>query len=133
MARHRIGVIVDNMRLARWQADALRTIAPDHDFIVYNCVNSRPARRRVRHALYYLLNLFAIRNRLTRALPFPSDLAVAAKVDFGSTYEGNWQHLPASLVTQIVADQPQVLVKFGMGLLRVPPAADLSVPILSYH
>jgi hypothetical protein len=53
--RRRIGVIVDRNSLARWQAQALRTLAEDFDFIVYSCKNSRPGRRQLRHSLYYLV------------------------------------------------------------------------------
>jgi len=133
MGRTTIGVIVDNGCLARWQADALRTLTSDHDFIVYNCLNSRPGKRRLRHALYYLLNLGTVRNAQTRRGPIPPDIRPVATVDFESVHDGSWQSLPNSLIDRIRADQPTVLVKFGMGLLTVPPKSDLPTPILSYH
>jgi hypothetical protein len=133
MGRTTIGVIVDNGCLARWQADALRTLTSDHDFIVYNCLNSRPGKRRLRHALYYLLNLGTVRNAQTRRGPMPSDIRPVATVDFESAHDGSWQSLPDFLIDRIRADQPKVLVKFGMGLLTVPPETALPTPILSYH
>ena len=72
------------MQLARWQADALRTLAPDHDLVICNCLNGHGSRRRAKHALYYLLNLWAIRNSQTRRVAFPSDLRpIAAHRDIG--------------------------------------------------
>ena len=133
MGRTTIGVIVDNGQLARWQADALRTLTSDHDLIVYNCLNSRAGKRRPRHALYYLLNLGTVRNAQTRRGPIPPDIRPVATVDFESVHDGSWQSLPNSLIDRIRADQPTVLVKFGMGLLTVPPKSDLPTPILSYH
>ena len=126
-------MIVDGRHLARWQAESVRAIASDHDFIVYNCTNTVAAPRRARHALYYLLNLFTIRNAWTRSVPLPSDLDIADVVDFEAIPDGNWQALPDALLKRIVADAPLAIVKFGMGLLRVPPKEVLAVPILSYH
>lgn len=129
----KIGVIVDNGRLAIWQAEALRRLGPEAELIVYDCRNSRPERRRLRFALYYLLNLVTIRNPLTRGVEVPAELRVIARRPFQSEWEGAWQRLPRSLLGIICGDAPDVLVKFGMGLLRVPDAAELPVPILSYH
>jgi len=53
--------------------------------------------------------------------------------DFSAEYEGAWQRLPPALLAKIARDQPAVIVKFGLSLLRVPPATDLAAPILSYH
>ena len=131
--RPQVGIIVDNGLLARWQALALRTISEKYELLLYNCTNSRPARRRPRHALYYLLNLLAIRNRETRLVQFPADVPLKGSVDFEAEYRGNWQELPETLLQQIAEDRPIALVKFGMGLLRVPDKSRLAAPILSYH
>jgi hypothetical protein len=128
----RIGIIVDNMRVARWQAMALGRLDEAHLYFFYNCTNSRPSRRRPRHSLYYLLNLGSVRNRLTRMTALP-DLPVGARIDFEAQHEGAWQRLPDSLLERIRRDGPEVIVKFGMGLLRVPNHDALPVPILSYH
>lgn len=129
----RIGVILDGTRITRWQAEALETLAGEAEFIVYSCTNTVSGKRQLRHGLYYLLNLFTIRNRLTRSIEFPSILSVAARRRFEAINEGSWQSLPAHLLTSIAQDRPAVIVKFGMGLLRIPPPEQLSVPILSYH
>jgi hypothetical protein len=131
--RRRIGVIVDRNSLARWQAEALRTLADDFEFIVYSCTNSRPARRRLRHALYYLLNLLTIRNPQTSRVPWPADLPLLNKREFDSTEQRGWQELPADLLEELRKDGVAAIIKFGMGLLRIPSADRLSVPILSYH
>lgn len=132
-ARLRIGVIVDRHELARWQAEALRTLTSDTDLLIYSCNNSIPSKPRPAHALYYLLNLFTVRNRLTRRSPWPADLPAISVREFDVSHDGNWQELPRALIDQLRDDRIDVIVKFGMGLLRVPPAEQLSVPILSYH
>ena len=132
MARLRIGVLVDRMALARWQLEALRVLADDADFCVYNCANPRSEQRRFRYALYYLLNLFTIRNRLTRIVPLSGGgLPIVSTTDFEVHHHGAWQALPSPLLEQFRDDGITVIVKFGLGLLRVP--AELEVPILSYH
>ena len=128
-----IGVILDGTRLARWQADALETLADGAEFVIYSCETRAPAKRRLRHGLYYLLNLFTIRNRLTRTVDLPPALKVIGRDSFAAPCEGAWQSLPDDLLETIQSELPDVLVKFGMGLLTVPPPEQLAVPILSYH
>ena len=129
----KIGVILDSGHLARWQADALATIADEAEFVVYRCENGAPARRSPRHAFYYLLNLFTIRNSQTRGVDLPKNLRVAARRPFRAETEGAWQRLPPDLLKSVAHDRPVVLIKFGMGLLKVPSPDQLGVPILSYH
>ncbi|WP_309662913.1 hypothetical protein [Sphingomonas sp.] len=129
----KIGLIVDNLHIARWQADALARLPPECEILVYNCTNSRPSRRSLEHALYYGLNLACLRTRTTAQVRLPEALKVAGRMDFAAEYEGAWQRLPQPLLDKIAADQPALLLKFGMGLLRVPAASELAIPILSYH
>jgi hypothetical protein len=129
----KIGVILDGMRLARWQADALQTLAGGAEFIIYSCTSHAPAKRRARHAFYYLLNLVTVRNPLTREIALPETLPVRRTCTFKALTEGSWQRLPPEVHGAIEADGVEVLIKFGMGLLRVPPPDQLEVPILSYH
>jgi hypothetical protein len=129
----KIGVILDDLRISQWQADALARVPGDCEFLVYNCTNSRASRRSLKHGLYYALNLTSLRNHMTARVPLPEALNAADKMDFEADHEGAWQCFPHGLLSKIIADQPALLVKFGMGLLRVPTASDLPVPILSYH
>ena len=132
-SRLRVGVIVDRGMLADWQARALLTLTDEADLLVYNCRNTLPAPRRARHAFYYLLNLVTIRNPLTRRQPWPASLPAASIHDFDALEDGAWQRLPGELIERLRTDGVEVLIKFGMGLLRIPTADQLQVPILSYH
>lgn len=130
----KIGVLCDHGMVSTWQARALDLLGDDHEIIVYNCTNGKPAARRARHALYYLLNVFTIRNPLTRSVAIgPPRFRIVKTTSFAAEYEGAWQRLPALLLDTISADRPDVILKFGMSLLRVPPKAELAPPILSYH
>ena len=129
----KIGLIVDNLQIARWQADALARLQEGCEFLVYNCTNSRASRRSLKHALYYALNLASLRTRTTASVPLPQTIKIAGNRDFEAEYDGAWQRLPQPLLDKIATEQPALLLKFGMGLLRVPPAGALPCPILSYH
>lgn len=129
--RMRVGVIVDRLQVTAWQAEALRSLGSEARFIIYNCTNSEAPRRRLRHAGYYLLRLLSLNLRIMKSVPFPSDLHGIATFDFQSGNDGAWQTLPAHLLNRMQNDAPEVLLKFGMGLLRVP--SHLAIPILSYH
>lgn len=129
----KIGVILDRSMLARWQAKALLSVADECAFVIYNCTSPTPARRRLRHAFYYILNLLTVRNRMTRKVSLPAGLNVTCIRTFSASSRGAWQSLPPALLETIARDQPDILIKFGMGLLRVPDRGQLAVPILSYH
>jgi hypothetical protein len=129
----KIGLLVDDLQIAQWQAEALGRLPPECEFLVYNCINSRASHRSLKHALYYALNLASLRTRMTARVRLPEVLNVASKTDFAAEQEGAWQRLPQPLLRKIVADRPAILLKFGMGLLRVPAESELPVPILSYH
>jgi methionyl-tRNA formyltransferase len=127
----RIGVIVDHGRVARWQADALAALPADWEFELYSCSNSLSRRRPVRHGLYYLLNIVSLRGPATAPAPLPQSLRILGRRDFASEWDGAWQRLPGDLLDEIRSSQPAAILKFGMGLLRIPP--ELPCPILSYH
>jgi hypothetical protein len=129
----KLGVIVSGGRVTRWQAEALRGISEGNQFVVYDCRNSKPSRRRASNAGYYLLNLLSVRSPATKMVRAPDELTILDTVRFDSAPDGAWECLPNALVARIRRDDPQVIVKFGMGLLRVPPNDQLPCPILSYH
>jgi hypothetical protein len=123
----RIGLLIDGARVTRWQANALARLGADHDLRIYNCTNAPAPRRQLRHWPYYVLNLISLRSDETRPAP------MAGNVDFECVTDGAWQRLPESLLDRLLVDGIQVIVKFGLGLLRVPDGERLAIPILSYH
>ena len=130
----KIALLVDNMRVTRWQAAALAEAVGEGRLLVYNCRNTPSGRRRLANALYYFVNLFTVRNRLTRSVALTeTGIATEQPFDFESIRDGSWQRLPDPLLRRIAADAPDVIVKFGLSLLRVPEPSDLAAPILSYH
>ena len=129
----KFAIILDNSSLTVWQADALALIADQNRFTIFNCTNSGRRRRSLKHALYYLLNFVSLRNDLTRRIALPLSMNPERQFDFECEFDGAWERLPKSLLKTISDDPPEFILKFGMGLLRVPSVAELPIPILSYH
>jgi hypothetical protein len=130
----KIAVIVDNRKVKRFGLLALDALQGVEELTVFSCTNTRSRKRWFRHVAYYALNLFTIRNRLTRSVAVNAGKnGISRFVDFASAYDGAWQELPPQIVAQLNAGGFDVILKFGMGLLRVPTQDDLPIPILSFH
>ncbi len=133
-ARLKLAVIVDGSAVQRFALDALDAVEGADEITVFSCTNTRLTRRLVRHGAYYALNLLSVRNRLTRSVPVTAGTKrIARQLEFESGYEGAWQVLPPGIVDELRSGGFDVILKFGMGLLRVPAEDELPVPILSYH
>lgn len=134
MSDIKVAVIIDSAALPSFARDAIDDITRCDSITVFACTNSRSKRRLVKHGAYYALNLLTVRNPRTRSVPIQSSRkTIARTVEFRSGYEGAWQTLPEAVVDEMRTSGFDVILKFGMGLLRVPPPDVLPVPILSYH
>ena len=130
----RVALICDNGWIAQWQRRALAEAGITRVALLLDCRNTASERRWVAHAGYYLLNMLAIRSRETRMVAVEAcGIAIDERVVFDADTAGAWQSLPDSVLLRVRAVAPEVIVKFGMGLLRVPPRDLLAAPILSYH
>lgn len=130
----KVAVIADGLTVPRFNLEALNALSGCDSVTVFACTNTRVARKPFRHGAYYGLNLLTLRNRWTRPAPLASgEKRIDRLVEFQSGYEGAWQSLPEAVIDEIREGGFDVVLKFGMGLLRVPPAERLPVPILSYH
>src|SRR5687767_1423580 len=116
----RIAILSDGQTLARWQWRAIEAIADDHQFFLLACAET-PRRRDLRtHALYYGLNLLAIRNRETRRVPIPVDaLPLSGRFDCVPEMEGAWARLPDAAIAWLREQHIDVVIKFGLSLLRI--------------
>lgn len=130
----KLAVILDGNTLPRFALDALDAIEGCSDITVLHCTNTRRRTSLLKHAFYYGLNLLSIRNPRTRPVNITDgSKRVAQTITFESGYDGAWQTLPQDVLCRIADNRFDLILKFGMGLLRVPPATELGVPILSYH
>jgi len=132
MRKLKVAVLVDGGRASRFGIDALDALRGCDEISVFSCRNTRIVRRPFKHAAYYALNLVSIRNRLTAYVDVSvTRKSIAKMVEFESGYEGAWQTIPPEIIEQLAGFD--VLIKLGLGLLRVPPADRLPPPILSWH
>lgn len=131
MSRHLI-LITDGLTVHEWQRRALATLPPDDRISVFACTNTALKRQLDKHFLYYALNMVTVRNPLTRQVPF-GDIngRLESVAEFESEWNGHWQKLPAAIVEAITASGAVAVLKFGMGLMRIPEG--VRQPILSYH
>jgi hypothetical protein len=128
----KIAVIVDRGAVQKFALDTLDAIEGNPAIAVFSCTNTKLTRRLLRHAGYYALNVLSVRNPLSRFVPVDSGTkTLSMQVEFQSGQDGAWQTFPPEVVAKL--RDFDVILKFGMGLLRVPAPEQLSVPILSYH
>lgn len=124
-------LILDDCALAAWQKNALDYASEYLDIqLVLSCTNTANRKQYIKNFGYYALNLFTLKNRQTRKVAY--DLKGAKLVSFESIYEGAWQRIPDDIARLIADNGIQLVIKFGMALLRTDgPLA--SVDIFSFH
>ena len=129
--KKRAAVILDHHKICRWQLDALEAASESIDIVlILNCQNTKTNKRCLKNTLYYALNLYALRNSQTATqLLSSSDAKV---VHFDALEDRAWQVLPSNVLIALKNENIEVVIKFGMGLLRIP-SGDTMPPVLSYH
>ncbi|MFM9118734.1 MAG: hypothetical protein ACKOQT_00220, partial [Acidimicrobiaceae bacterium] len=99
-----------------------------------NCANSKTHKQPLKNALYYLLNIFSIRNTQTRSVPW-SQLTTEGYelINFDCRHFGNWQTVNNSTRSEIGSRNLDVIIKFGMNLLKDPQDIPSKYGVLSFH
>lgn len=128
-------ILGSSMRVPFWQYEALR-VALEGDFEisrVFHCLDAPRRRFSTRHALYYVLSLATKRGskmlRSVDILPLLGKSVVKSR--FSSTWEGNWQTIPESIHHEFA--DVDVVVKFGMNLLRDPESLPCKYGVIGFH
>ena len=132
MKKLKTAIILDNMFLSKWQLTALKEAMTLVEVkVVLSCQNTKTKKRIIKNFFYYLLNFFTLKNDLTKKVPF--DLSGSFEVlSFDSNYQGVWQSIPSEVLQKQSMQDIDVIIKFGMSLLRVEGSLT-KVPVLSYH
>lgn len=131
MSKIRAALIVDNLSIAHWQKESLKQASDLLDIqLVLNCQNTKIKRDIKKHFSYYALNLFTLKNTYSKkeSLEF-NNIKI---LDFKSIYTGNWQSIPITILDEILDEGIDIIIKFGMNLLKVDERLE-DIPILSYH
>ena len=95
-SKRRAALLVDNLRLCRWQSAALEAAGDVVEIVmVLNCQNTKAKRNVPKHLLYYILNFWSLKTPLTRkkAERFPN----CQVINFSADQTGDWQSLPDSV------------------------------------
>jgi hypothetical protein len=102
--------------------------------LILVCDNTTPPRRPVKHGAYYLYKLLFLRSRWTRDQPWKPLLAPDVPVHhFESEWEGIWQRVPAATIETLARARVDVVLRYGMTLLRDPDELPARYGVLSFH
>jgi hypothetical protein len=127
----RAALIMDGTEVMQWQKDALDAVGDLVEIkLVLSCINTRTKKNLAKNFLYYVLNVLALKNRLNRKVQL--DQKGVTLIEFESIYEGSWQKIPSFVSKEIADSNIDVVIKFGMSLLRIDEALSKS-KILSFH
>jgi hypothetical protein len=132
----RIGLIVDaDEKLQAWQLDALLGISGIETKLAYIfvCQDKVVSKRSKQNLLYFVVifiaRMFAVE---FKKKSIPSSLLVKARVlRFNCERSGSWQRMPSEIHETLKSCD--VVVKFGMNLLKIEKSWEPSFGVISYH
>ena len=130
-----IGLIVDSDSIDRWQFDAVANCSDivEINTIIY-CQNSQSKKNLLKHVLYYLLNLLSIRNRQTTQVAWSKLTSTSSQIiKFNCQQTGNWQTIDVTTQEKLAEKNLDLIVKFGMNLLKDPNLLRAKYGVLSFH
>jgi hypothetical protein len=125
-------LIVDSASISKWQHQALFDTCERGLEIttVLWCDNTKTPKQPLNRAL----RLRPMSNDLTKSVPWGDLVGPRAEViHFQSEWEGAWQRVPASVGSKIGARDVDLIVKFGMYLLRDPQDLPSRLGVLGFH
>jgi len=134
-AKIRTCLIVDSDTISAWQARALQLNLDIIDIVeVLYCTNIRSRKQFVKNFCYYFLNIFAIQNIWTKRTSWAPYIGFNSKIHyFEARSKGIWELIPEENLDQIRTAQVDLVIKFGMGLLRDPRNLSARYGVLSFH
>ena len=133
--RLKVGLIVDSQSICKWQSAAIDNCRNLIEVTtIINCANSKTHKQPLKNALYYLLNVFSIRNTQTRSVPW-SQLTTEGYelINFNCQHFGMWQTIDNSTKSEIGSRNLDLIIKFGMNLLKDPQDIPSKYGVLSFH
>lgn len=127
----RAAVITDNLKLAQWQLDALEVADEELDVVcILNCLNTKIHRNIIKNFIYYLISFFSLKNKKTKSIDYKVENAEV--ISFESGYIKNWQTIPNKVINQLLKNNVEVVIKFGMNLVKIDETLD-ELNVISFH
>lgn len=125
----------EDEKIRRWQYEALELALQSNIEVVsvLHCTNNRNVPRKPKYAAYYALALIGRRRMsMNQNMDVRSLIPASTKIlHFESEWEGAWQRIPSSVAAQL--NGADLVIKFGMNLLRDPENLPVRLGVLSYH
>ena len=98
------------------------------------CDNTEVPRKPIKHGAYYLYKLLFLRGEWTRRVPWASlGTTDVAMHHFDSEWEGIWQRIPPETLGFIGQHDVDVVLRFGMTLVRDPDDVPAAHGVVSFH
>jgi hypothetical protein len=132
-----ICLIVDSETITKWEFEALEIVLKRNQAKIGSvlfCVNSNRKRKLTRYPFYYLLNIFSMRNVWTKRRHWKVLIDAGTPVlPFESLSSRGWQSIPVETLANLESIKPDVILKFGMNLLKDPDQIPSKFGVLSFH
>lgn len=127
----RAALILDDLKIKKWQQEALDAASSKIDLIlILNCENTKYKKRYLENFLYYILNFFTLKNKQTKSYSFK--FSSGKVINFNSVYKGIWQSIPEDVISELQKNDIDIVLKFGMGLLKIEEKQKKPI-FLSFH
>ena len=132
-----ICLIVDSATITKWEFDALEIALKRRQARICSvlfCTNSMKKTKLTKYPFYYLLNVLSMRNAWTRRLHWKTLLGADTPILlFEATDTRGWQLIPVETLADLELIKPDVIIKFGMNLLKDPDQIPSKFGVLSFH
>tara|TARA_Y100000389_G_scaffold167531_1_gene172762 strand:+ start:9448 stop:11031 length:1584 start_codon:yes stop_codon:yes gene_type:complete len=127
----KVAILVDNLKIKKWQKLTLENALGKIDIVfILNCKNTLNKRNILKNLFYYFINYFSLKNEFTKKYKL---IGFKGKIiEFNSDYRGHWQSIPKSVTKKLKSQNVNLIIKFGMNLLKIDKNTS-GLTILSFH
>jgi len=130
-------IIIDNYKISHWAFQSLLGIKDLVSIrVILNCNNTKIKRNIFKNTLYYIINYFSIRNLMSKKNIIKSEELSSSAIniiDFNSEYDGFWQIIPKNIFDDLAKENIDLVIKFGMNLLKIPELMSIKHGVISFH
>ena len=133
----KFSILLDSkLELKQWQVDALELVFTNgHELQgIYLCQNTKKPKKKIKNFMYFILAIFTRVNMKSLKVINISDMEPyksVPKVSFIANGSNIWQEIPQATVN--INTSGDLLVRFGMNLIKNPDALNLKHGIISFH
>lgn len=133
----RAALILDGPTLPAWSADAI-SLALERERMqvvaILVCTNNVSRKNIIKHFGYYLMRVTLMRPQAFHHRQLADVIKEEVEaISFAAELDGAWQRIPDDIQRRAATLELDVVLKFGMGLLRDPHLFPARFGVLSYH